>query len=76
MGKLDAERTIRNRTEMAGGQHHRALAAPLMGPQAETLDRLMGRTEEELRATDFRQRQSKLADVRAAYVARHCELKP
>jgi hypothetical protein len=79
MRKFDVEgasrRSDKGPTEAQKIGRHRTLAAPLMGPQAETLDRLMGRTEEDLRATDFRQRQSRLANVRAAYCARHSESK-
>jgi hypothetical protein len=41
-----------------------------MGPQAETLDRLLGRTEAELGAAKTRQGWSLFSVLRAAYQAR------
>lgn len=43
--------------------------APLMGPPAETLDRLLGRTEAELGAAGARRGWSLFSTLRAAYRA-------
>jgi hypothetical protein len=74
MGRVDSDSEPSGQTSAAetaaGRVSDRNGTSQLMGPQTETLDRLLGRTETELCAAKTRESWSLFAILRAAYRAR------
>ena len=73
MGDTESESQPSGQTsgngDSAQAPSERCGTSPLLGPPAETLDRLLGRTEAELGAAEARRGWSLFSTLRAAYQA-------